>query len=100
MARETVRVNLRLSPEAAEALSRMAPSDWKRGEFVSGLILAAAQEQSSEEATYAAIGRQVLGLALELAKSLPATLPPERAPDRAGADVNPGGNGGQVRQTD
>ena len=42
---ETRHVSLRLTVEAADLLDQMAPSQNKRGQYISGLIMRAAQEQ-------------------------------------------------------
>ena len=80
MPKQTNRVSLRLTPEAEAALDRLAPSVNKRGQYLSQLILAAAQPPPApdpQEAAYAAIGRQVMGLARELARSFPDLLTEE-----------------------
>lgn len=75
---KSTRVNLSLSADAWAALNRLAPSENKRGAYVSALILQADDQPRAaldpQEAAYAAIGRQVLALARELARSLPETL--------------------------
>lgn len=83
----TRRVFLRLDEDAADLLDRLAPSENKRGAFVSELLRQAARagQQASTDAAYATIGRQVVNLALELSKSLPA-LTTEGAPGQEQAD--------------
>lgn len=71
----TRRVYLRLDEDAADLLDRLAPSENKRGEYVSALLRQAAQPtpapQDGSEGAYASIGRQVVDLALALVKALP-----------------------------
>ena len=51
---ETRRINVRITVEAEELLNQLAPSENKRGAYISGLIMRAAQEAglSTAPSTY------------------------------------------------
>lgn len=66
MAKDTVRVSLRLTATAAAILNDLAPSENKRGAFVSELLEAAAKPAPPVEALYAALGRRLVALAEEV----------------------------------
>jgi hypothetical protein len=57
---DTKRVALYLDNDAVELLAELAPSDYRKGKFVSGLIRQAAQQQDPQAQTYADIGRHVV----------------------------------------
>ena len=88
----TRRVFLRLDEDAADLLDQLAPSENKRGAYVSELLRRAAQSQQQQgtEAAYAAIGRQVVGLALELARSLPPLMSEGASSPVAGVETERG----------
>lgn len=65
---DTKRVSLYLDTDAVELLGQLAPSDYKKGKYVSGLIREAARRQSPQEQTYADIGRAVVQVVQQATK--------------------------------
>lgn len=73
---ETTRINVRLTVEAADLLDKLAPSENRRGRYLSELITRAAQEAGLVEAPapptladrIAALERELGGLKSEVAQ--------------------------------
>jgi hypothetical protein len=57
---DTKRVSLYLDTDAVALLADLAPSDYKKGKYISGLIREAARRESAQEQSYRDIGRTVV----------------------------------------